>query len=347
MIARHDLEATARQLVDDNRGILAADESTETVTKRLAAMRITSTPDTRRAFRELLVNTPGVAEFISGVILYDETIRQRTSDGATFPEAVERAGMIAGVKVDTGAKAMAGRSGETVTEGLDGLRRRLDEYRYMGARFATWRAVITIGGPRPTTACVAANAYGLTRYAAICQDANLVPIVDADVVMDGDHTLDRCGAVTETMLVTVFERMREDGIELERMLLRPNMVLAGCHCREQASAQEVADATVRCLRRAVPATVPGIVFHSGAQDERLATVHLNAINRRGPQPWELSFSYGGALHAAALAAWRGDDCCIAAGQDAFLHRARCNAMARAGAYSESMETYPSACKPAA
>jgi len=332
-----ELEATAHALVADGKGILAADESNRTIARRLAAIGVESTRELRGAWRELLVTAPSAAEAISGVILYDETFRQHTDGGLRFPEATERAGIIPGIKVDTGAKALAGAPGEKVTEGLDGLRERLADYREHGARFAKWRAVIAIGEGRPTRCCIAANAHALARYAALCQEQGLVPIVEPEVLMDGHHTIERCERVTAEVLRRVFDELREQEVALEGMLLKANMVLAGADCPIQAAVEEVAEATLRCLRGVVPAAVPGIVFLSGGQDEEVATAHLDAMNRLGEQPWELSFSFGRALQAAALAAWRGEEANREAAQGALLHRARCNGAARRGEYSVGLE----------
>lgn len=337
-MSKSELEATARTLVAPGKGILAADESTGTITKRLAAVEVESTFESRRAYREMLFTTPGVEAYISGVILYDETIRQSASDGTPFPALLAARGIVPGIKVDSGAKDMAGFPGEKITEGLDGLRERLAEYRQLGARFAKWRAVITIGAGRPSEACIRANAHALARYAALCQEAGLVPIVEPEVLMDGDHSLERCQEVTEAMLHEVYGALAEHRVYLEGTLLKPNMVLPGKEAPVQADVEQVAVATIATMRRCVPAAVPGIVFLSGGQSERVATAHLNAMNRRGPHPWELSFSYGRALQASALQAWRGRAENVPAGQRAFLHRARCNSAARSGSYSELMES---------
>jgi fructose-bisphosphate aldolase class I len=331
------LETTAAELVADGKGILAADESNGTMTKRLEAVGATSTPATRLRFRELLVTTPGAAEAIGGVILYDETIRQSASDGTPVPKLLESLGMIPGIKVDTGVKPLAGAEGETVTEGLDGLRERLAEYRDMGARFAKWRAVLSIGPATPSRYCVAANAHALARYAAICQEAGVVPIVEPEVLMDGDHTIARSAQVTEAVLHAVFAKLLDHRVLLEGVVLKPNMVLAGYQCPRQPSVEEVAQRTLAVLRRAVPAAVPGIAFLSGGQSDELASAHLNAINAAGDAPWELSFSYGRALQAAALKAWAGDEDNAREAQAVFEHRARCNAEARRGRYTHELE----------
>jgi fructose-bisphosphate aldolase, class I len=337
--AESGLGSIALTLVADGKGILAADETSPTLSKRFVALGIESTPESRRVYREMLFTSPRVAEFISGVILYDETIRQKSSSGTPLPQVLSSAGMIPGIKVDTGAKPLAACAGETVTEGLDGLRDRLAEYRGLGARFAKWRAVIRIGDSLPSQTCVMVNAHALGRYAALCQEAGLVPIVEPEVLMDGSHAIERCEEVTSFVLRAVFDSLLTQRIGLESMLLKPNMVLAGQKSSRQASVEEVAAATLRCLRRHVSAAVPGIVFLSGGQSDRMATAHLNAINRiPGTKPWKISFSYGRALQDAALAAWRGKGENVQAGQDALNHRARCNAAASRGAYSDEMES---------
>jgi len=332
-----DLEATARALVAPGKGILAADESTGTIARRFEAVGVESTEESRRAYRELLFTTEGAADFVSGVILFDETIRQRASDGTPFPELLERQGIIPGIKVDKGAKPLAGAPGETVTEGLDGLRERFAEYVELGAKFAKWRAVISIGDDIPSEYCLWVNAHALARFAALAQEAGLVPIVEPEVLMDGTHTIERSFHVTARMQRAVFTELHDQRVELEGMLLKPNMVLSGYDCPEQASVDDVARETVRCLRHTVPAAVPGIVFLSGGQSDEAATEHLNAINALGPQPWELSFSYGRALQAPAQKAWRGDPANVAAAQAAYLKRARLNGAARSGSYSPEQE----------
>jgi fructose-bisphosphate aldolase, class I len=334
----HDLESVARALVADGKGILAADETTPTLTRRFDTLGIQSTEQSRRAYREMLFTSRGAAEFISGVIMYDETIRQKSSRGAPLVEALTVQSILPGIKVDTGAKPLAGSPGETVTEGLDGLRDRLAEYRAMGARFAKWRAVIHVTETLPSSACVSANSHALGRYAAMCQEQELVPIVEPEVLMDGSHAIERCEEVTGTVLHAVFHALFEQGVTLEGILLKPNMVLAGKECRRQASVEEVATATLRCLRRHVPVAVPGIVFLSGGQSARLATAHLNAINRLpDPKPWKISFSYGRALQDPALQAWHGQEQNLAAGQEALSHRARANGAASRGKYTDAME----------
>jgi fructose-bisphosphate aldolase class I len=333
-----ELNATARALVAEGKGILAADESHPSIAKRFASVGVENTPENRRVYRQLLFTTKGVAEFISGVILYDETIRQAADDGTPLGQLLSREGIIPGIKVDKGTKPLAGAAGELITEGLDGLRERLAEYRGLGARFAKWRAVITIGHDMPTPACLDANAHALARYAALCQEGGLVPIVEPEVLMDGDHTLERCELVTTATLDAVFQALDRQRVLLEGMLLKPSMVLSGSQCPRQAGVPEVAEATLRCFRRVVPAAVPGIVFLSGGQRDEVATAHLNAMNATaGPHPWQLSFSYGRALQAPVLEAWKGDPGRIAAGQRAFYHRARCNGAARSGRYTAALE----------
>jgi fructose-bisphosphate aldolase, class I len=333
-----DLESIAKKLVAPGKGILAADESSGTIEKRLKSISVPSTEENRRAYREILFTTNGAGEFISGVILFDETIRQKTRDERTFVKALEEQGIIPGIKVDKGAKAMANFPGEKITEGLDGLCERLAEYRQLGARFAKWRAVITIGDNIPTATCIDANAEALARYAALCQEGDLVPIVEPEVLMDGTHTIERYFEVTQQTLESVFHALYEHRVSLEGMLLKPNMVLSGKECPQQASVQEVAEATVRCMKRVVPAAVPGLVFLSGGQTDQQATEHLNAMNQFGDLPWQLSFSYGRALQAPVLKAWKGDQANVAKAQQAFHHRAWCNSKARFGKYTEDMET---------
>jgi len=329
-----DLQSTARALVADGRGILAADESTPTIGKRFEGIGVDSTETARRDYRELLFSTPGLGQYISGVILYDETIRQAAADGVPLVEVQRRQGIIPGIKVDTGAKPLALCPGETVTEGLDGLRPRIGEYREMGARFAKWRAVISIGDDLPSHACLATNAHALARYAALCQEGGLVPIVEPEVLMDGDHDIDTCEAVTTRTLQIVFAALAEQRVHLEGILLKPNMVVSGKGCPRQAGVDEVAERTVRCLNRTVPAAVPGIVFLSGGQSSEDATAHLNAMNARlGPHPWALSFSYGRALQDWALKAWGGAAANAGAAQQALLRRAALNGAAARGTYT--------------
>lgn len=332
-----ELEATAQALVAKGKGILASDESTRTITKRLSAVGVESTEENRRQYRELLYTTRGAGEHISGAILFDETIRQSTAEGTPFPEVLSNEGIIPGIKVDRGAKPLAGAEGEKVTEGLDGLRDRLEEYVELGARFTKWRAVIGIGEGLPSRYALEANAHALGRFAALSQEQGLVPIVEPEVLMDGDHGIERCREVTEATMATVFEELRTQRIHLEGSLLKPNMVVPGKDSGETSDAHLVADRTITALRRTVPAAVPGIVFLSGGQSEEEATEHLNALNERAPQPWELSFSYGRALQESALSTWGGDAGKVADAQAAFLHRAKMNGAARLGRYERSME----------
>jgi fructose-bisphosphate aldolase class I len=333
-----DIGSIARTLVADGKGILAADETPATLSRRLEALKIESNPESRRAYREMLFTTPGITPFISGVIMQDETIRQQSSAGKALADVLMQQGIIPGIKVDSGAKRLAGTE-ENVTEGLDGLRDRLKEYVRMGARFAKWRAVIRIADGLPSWACVSANAHALARYAALCQEQSLVPIVEPEVLMDGSHTIERCEEVTEHVLRAVFDALFVQGIALENILLKPNMVIAGKECPKRASIDEVARATLRCLRRQAPTAVPGIVFLSGGQDHVMATQHLNAINQLdGPKPWKLSFSYGRALQDEALRAWGGKPENVRSGQARFAHRAGCVSAAALGKYSRSMET---------
>jgi fructose-bisphosphate aldolase, class I len=322
-----------------DKGLLAMDESTPTCDKRFARLGIPQTEESRRAYRELIVTTPGLGESISGAILYDETIRQQTKDGTPFTQVIIDAGIIPGIKVDIGAKDMAGHPGEKITDGLDGLRVRLKEYFEMGARFAKWRAVLALGDGIPSRGCIEANANALARYAALCQEAGLVPVVEPEVLMDGVHTLERCGEVTEEVLRTVFHQLYAQGVMLEGMILKPNMVLPGLSCPKQETVDEVADATVRCLLRAVPAAVPGTAFLSGGQSAEMASARLNAMNVRFKSscPWALAFSFGRALQQPALEIWRGDKSRVTAAQQALQHRARCNRAARRGEYDTAME----------
>jgi fructose-bisphosphate aldolase, class I len=341
MMNSNDTASTARTLIAEGKGILAADETPGTLTKRFDALGIRSTEESRRTYREMLFTAPDAAASISGVIMQDETIRQKSSRGTPLPQMLASQGIVTGIKVDTGAKPLALSAGETITEGLDGLRERLSEYRGMGARFAKWRAVINIAEGLPSGACVSANAHALARYAALCQEASLVPIVEPEVLMDGAHSIERCEEVTSIVLHAVFQALVEQRVALESMLLKPNMVVAGKASSRPASVDDVATATLRCLRRHVPAAVPGIVFLSGGQSDRLATAHLNAINRLpGPKPWTLSFSYGRALQDAALEAWHGRAEKLKTAQEAFSHRARCNGAASLGRYTDDMEASP-------
>lgn len=328
------LAETAQALVADGKGILAADESTGTIKKRFDGIRVESTFETRRDYRNMLFTTAGAAEYISGVILFEETLRQEAADGRRLAQIIVDAGMIPGIKVDAGAKPLALHPGETVTEGLDGLRDRLAEYAELGARFAKWRATYGIGPGLPSAACQDANAHALARYAALCQEAGLVPIVEPEVLMDGAHDIDACEAVTETTLRRVYAALAAQDVVLEGTLLKPSMVISGADCPEQAGVEEVARRTVRTLRRCVPAAVPGIVFLSGGQSDELATQHLNAMNKLPARlPWKLSFSYGRALQAAPLKAWSGKPENLAAAQAAFLERARANGQAALGNWS--------------
>src|SRR5215216_2582422 len=318
-----ELRATATALVAPGKGILAADESSGTIKKRFDSIQVESTEDRRRAYRELLFTTEGAAEFISGVILYDETLRQRAADGTPLPEVLSRQGVICGIKVDKGTTDLAGFEGEKITEGLDGLTKR--------------RAVITIDDHLPSLTCIQANAEALGRFAALSQEAGLVPIVEPEVLMDGDHTIGRCDRVTRDTLAEVFGALRRHRVRFDGMLLKPNMVLSGSDCPDQAGVEEVARATVDALGDTVPASVPGIVFLSGGQSDQAATAHLNAMNRLGGVPWQLSFSYGRALQAPALKAWKGEAANGPAAQQAYAHRARLNGAARSGSYTEDME----------
>lgn len=338
---KQELISTARLLVEDNKGILAMDESFPTCNKRFAKLGIPQTEEARRAYREMLVTTPRLSDFISGAILFDETIRQKTKDGIPMIKVFSDAGIIPGIKVDAGTKDLAGHPGEKITEGLDGLRDRLAEYYQMGARFAKWRAVIVIiGDDIPTRAGIEANAHTLAIYAALSQEAGLVPIVEPEVLMDGVHTMERCFEVTEEVLRTVFKHLYTQGVLLEGMILKPNMVVPGLLCTTQESVDEVADATVKCLMRAVPAAVPGIAFLSGGQSSELASARLNAMNLnfKSKLPWELSFSFGRALQQPALETWLGLDENVIEAQKALYHRAKCNYAARLGEYNSGMET---------
>ena len=337
-----ELIGTARTLVAGDKGLLAMDESNSTCNKRFAKLGIPQTEEARRAYRELIVTTPGLGECISGAILYDETIRQQKKDGTPFVNAIIEAGIIPGIKVDTGAKDMAGHPREKITEGLDGLRDRLKEYLEIGARFAKWRAVIAAGDGLPSRGCIEANAQALARYAALCQESGLVPVVEPEVLMDGDHTLERCREVTEEVLRRVFDQLYTQRVTLEAMILKPNMVLPGLTCAKQETVDEVADATVRCLLRVVPAAVPGIAFLSGGQSGELASARLNAMHVRSKSPnsrlpWALAFSFARAIQQPALEIWRGEESHILAAQQALYHRASCNRAARRGEYNAAME----------
>ena len=335
-----DIIDTAKAMVAGDKGLLAMDESTPTCNKRFAALGIPQTMEARLVYRELIVNTPKLSEYISGAILFDETIRQRKKDGIPFIKALIDAGIIPGIKVDNGAKDMAGHPGEKITEGLDGLRDRLKEYYKMGARFAKWRAVIAIGDGIPSRGCIEANAQALARYAALCQEAGMVPVVEPEVLMNGIHTLERCFEVTENVLRTVFNHLYIQRVMLEGMILKHNMVLPGLACPKQESVDEVADATVNCFLRAVPAAVQGIAFLSGGQSSELASARLNAMNVRFKSrlPWPLAFSFSRAIQQPALEIWRGKEANVLAAQQTLLHRARCNRDARRGDYNTGMES---------
>lgn len=333
----NSLSKIAKELVAPGKGILAADESTGTIKKRLKSVGVISTEETRRTYRELLFTTEGLSEFISGIILFDETIRQKTRDGIPFPEFLAERGIITGIKVDKGAKPLAHFPGEKITEGLDGLRERFAEYVKLGAKFAKWRAVISISEETPKNFPMKANAHALARYAALAQEAGLVPIVEPEVLMNGSHTIERCFEVTETILGMLFDELFAHRVRLEELLLKPSMVISGEDCPRQAPVQQVAEATLLCLRETVPAAVPGIVFLSGGQSDQLATAHLNAMNQIGHAPWELSFSFGRALQSPALKTWRGNPENFHEAQEALLRRAALNSAARFGNYSESME----------
>src|SRR2546421_1893640 len=317
----NDLHQTAKALVAEGKGILAADESEGTIKKRFDSIGVESTEENRRSYRELLFTTDGAEEFISGVILFDETIRQSSSDGTPFPKVLDSKGIIPGIKVDSGAKPLPLAEGETITEGLDGLRERLSEYRGLGARFAKWRATYSIDADRPSEYCIWTNAHALARYAALCQEAGLVPIVEPEVLMDGEHTIEESSKATGRVLQALYTELHDQRVEYRGTLLKPNMVLSGYEASDRASVDDVADATLECLYRHVPAAVPGIVFLSGGQSDEDATAHLNAMNAKGPHPWQLSFSYGRALQAPALKAWRGRPESVEAAQRAYYHRA--------------------------
>jgi fructose-bisphosphate aldolase, class I len=330
---------TAKAMVADNKGLLAMDESFPTCNKRFAKLGIPETAEMRCNYREMIVTTAGLNESISGAILFDETVHQHLKDGTSFIKVLTGKGIISGIKVDGGTVEMAGHPGEKITEGLDNLRDRLREYAEMGLQFAKWRAVITIGKGTPTLACIEANAQALARYASLCQEAGLVPIVEPEVLMDGDHSLERCFEVTEQVLHIVFEQLYTQGILLEGMILKPNMIVPGLACPKQESVDEVADATIKCLLRSVPAAVPGITFLSGGQTSELASARLNAMNVRFKDnlPWELSFSFGRAIQQPAVGIWHGNEANVAAAQKALFHRAKCNSAARKGEYSVEME----------
>ena len=330
---------TASALVAEGKGLLAMDESNPTCNKRFKKVDIPQTEEYRRAYRELILDTPGLAEFISGAILYDETIRQSNADGTAFIKVLQNIGIIPGIKVDEHAKDMAGHPGEKVTEGLDNLRERFAEYAQMGARFSKWRAVITVGQGIPTRACIEANAHALARYAALSQEAGLVPVVEPEVLMKGDHSMQRCFDITEQVLHTVFDQLYSQKVVFEQMILKPNMVLPGIDCPRQESVEQVADATVTCLLRTFPAAVPGVAFLSGGQPYELASARLNAMNAKYKSrvPWALTFSFSRAIQQPALDAWKGQQDNTAAAQQILYHRAKCNGYARRGLYNSSME----------
>jgi len=332
------LESVANAMVAQGKGILAADESTGTITKRLAGVDVESTEENRRTYRGLLFTTAEVENFISGVIMYDETIRQSTDDGTPYPELLDSKGIIPGIKVDKSTHPLAMHESEVITEGLDGLRERFVEYRELGAKFAKWRAVIKIGDGIPSQFCIDANAHALGRYAALAQEEGLVPIVEPEVLMDGDHDIQRSEEVTKATLKSVFSQLFQHRVHLEGILLKPNMVIAGKEADHQSTPEEVAEATLRTFNRVVPAAIPGIVFLSGGQSPQRATVNLNAMNRMGEQPWELSFSYGRALQEPVLEAWRGDSANVSEAQKQFYRRAELNSAARSGDYTEDMES---------
>jgi fructose-bisphosphate aldolase class I len=336
-MASTDLHATAQALVADGKGILAADESSGTIKKRFDSIGLDSTEANRQAYRDMLFTTPGAEEYISGVILYDETIRQNALDGTPFPKLLESKGIIPGIKVDLGAKPLAGAEGETVTEGLDGLRERLAEYHQLGARFAKWRATYTITDSLPSDYCIWTNAHALARYAALCQEAGIVPIVEPEVLQDGTHTIARSATVTGRVLDALYTELFDQRVDLFGTLLKPNMVLSGYSASDRAGFDDVAEQTLHVFYKHVPAAVPGIVFLSGGQSDEDATAHLNAMNARGPHPWKLSFSYGRALQAPSLKAWGGKPEQVEAGQRAYYHRAKMNSAAQTGTYAPEME----------
>ncbi len=336
------LNTIARAMVAPGRGILAADESTGTIGKRFDSINVENTEENRRAYRDLLFTAKGIGDAISGVILYDETLRQKSADGTTFVDLLNKNGVLPGIKVDTGAKDLPLCPGELVTEGLDNLPKRCADYAKLGAKFAKWRAVITIGADIPSTTCIAANVHALARYAAICQEAGIVPIVEPEVLMDGDHTIERCEQVTEWTLNALYEALYINRVSLEGSVLKPSMVISGKSCARQAGVDEVAERTVRILKRTVPAAVAGIAFLSGGQSDELATAHLNAMNKISGNPWPLSFSYGRALQQSSIKAWKGSTANVAAAQAALAHRARMNSLASLGKYAASMENQKAA-----
>jgi fructose-bisphosphate aldolase, class I len=337
-MSRQELEAVAQAMVAKGKGILAADESMGTIKRRFDSIKIESNENNRRAYREMLFTTPGLEEAISGVILFDETIRTAASDGTPFPQVLSKKGIIPGIKVDKGPVDIPGFPGEVVTEGLDGLRARVKEYGELGAKFAKWRAVITIGDGIPTYNCLEANAHALARYAALCQEGGLVPIVEPEVLLDGNHTIERCEEATEAALRITFSTLKRHRVHLEGMILKPSMVVSGKDNPRQAGVEEVAERTIRCLKRTVPAAVPGIAFLSGGQSAVSATEHLNAMNKLGPHPWQVSFSYARALQDPAIKAWKGESANVATAQKIFRHRAKMNGAARSGSYTKELET---------
>lgn len=337
-MSKQELEAVAQAMVAKGKGILAADESMGTIKRRFDGIKIESNENNRRAYREMLFTTKGLEEAISGVILFDETIRSAASDGTPFPQVLSKKGIMPGIKVDKGPVEIPGFPGETVTEGLDGLRARVKEYRDLGAKFAKWRAVITIGDSIPTYTCLEANAHALARYAALCQEGGLVPIVEPEVLLDGNHTIERSEEVTEATLRITFAILMRQRVHLEGMILKPSMVVSGKDNPRQAGVDEVAERTIRCLKRTVPAAVPGIAFLSGGQSAVSATEHLNAMNKLGPLPWQVSFSYARALQDPAIKAWKGESGNVGTAQKIFYHRAKMNSAARSGSYTKEMET---------
>jgi fructose-bisphosphate aldolase class I len=336
-MSKQELEKIARAMVTKGKGILAADESMGTIKRRFDSINIESNDVNRRAYRDMLFTTPGIEEAISGVILFDETLRTKANDGTPFPQLLVKKGIIPGIKVDKGPVDIPSFPGEVVTEGLDGLRGRLNEYKELGAKFAKWRAVINIGDGIPTYTCLKANAHALARYASLCQEAGIVPIVEPEVLLDGSHSVERCEDVTEETLRITFAQLAEQRVYLEGMVLKPSMVVSGKNNPRQAAAAEVAERTIRCLRRAVPAAVPGIAFLSGGQSAVSATEHLNAMQKLGPLPWEVTFSYARALQDPALKAWKGETANVSAAQKIFYHRAKMNSAARNGSYTKEME----------
>ena len=336
-MSRQELEAVAQAMVAKGKGILAADESMGTIKRRFDSIKIESNESNRRAYREMLFTTPGLEEAISGVILFDETIRTAASDGTPFPQVLSKKGIIPGIKVDKGPVDIPGFPGEVVTEGLDGLRGRVKEYKELGAKFAKWRAVITIGDGIPTYNCLEANAHALARYAALCQEGGLVPIVEPEVLLDGNHTIERCEEATEAALRITFSTLMRHRVHLEGMILKPSMVVSGKENPRQAGVEEVAERTIRCLKRTVLGAVPGIAFLSGGQSAVSATEHLNAMNKLGPHPWQVSFSYARALQDPAIKAWKGESANVATAQKIFRHRAKMNGAARSGSYTKELE----------